>query len=357
MANVKTYEQILSDMLARVPNDLDKREGSVIYDALAPAAAELAQEYIEIQAQEDLAFIDTSNGERLRQKGSEVLGDQGLPATFAVRKGEFKDTLGVLFDVPLNSRYRLNNVVYEVTSAISTGIFELTAETAGTVGNIDFGFMVPVTNVPNLGTAELQDVLILGENAETDAEYVARYKKAVSDPAQDGNIAQYEEWANEFGGIGRAKVFPLWNGQNTVKVSILDDNNDIASGTLVDDFQEYLMPLASPGLGEGQAPIGAIVTVTTAAYLTINVTATITLTSGFTIPQAETEVAALLETFFRDQVSYLKDQVTVIETGNVILSAQSVQSVAAGLLLNGSNSDVPLGAEQIPEVGTVSLSE
>ena len=29
-------------MLDAVPNDLDKREGSIIYNALAPAAAELA---------------------------------------------------------------------------------------------------------------------------------------------------------------------------------------------------------------------------------------------------------------------------------------------------------------------------
>ena len=30
-----TYENILNDMLSRVPSNVDKREGSVIYDALA----------------------------------------------------------------------------------------------------------------------------------------------------------------------------------------------------------------------------------------------------------------------------------------------------------------------------------
>ncbi len=34
-------------MMDRVPDTIDKREGSVIFDALAPAAAELAQMYIE----------------------------------------------------------------------------------------------------------------------------------------------------------------------------------------------------------------------------------------------------------------------------------------------------------------------
>lgn len=357
MAVIKTFEQILSDMLARVPDNLDKREGSIIYDALAPAAAEVAEQYVELQSIEDLAFIDTSSGDRLRQKGSEVLGDTGLPATFATRKGEFKDTVGALFDVPIGSRYRLNDVVYAVTVQTSTGIFELVAETAGVAGNTSFGFMIPITNVANLGTAELQDVLILGEDAETDEEYVARYKTEVSKPSQDGNKAQYEEWANEFGGIGQTKIFPLWNGPNTVKQSILDANNEQATGTLVDDYQEYLDPLTAPGEGEGQAPIGAIVTVTTASELSVNTTATITLAAGATIPAAEAEVATLLAAFYTDQVNYQKDQVTIIETGGVILSADTIVSVQAGILLNGVNADLVLGSEEIPTVGVVSLSE
>ena len=39
-----TYEHILQGMLNRVPDDIDKREGSVIYDALAPAAYFLADQ-------------------------------------------------------------------------------------------------------------------------------------------------------------------------------------------------------------------------------------------------------------------------------------------------------------------------
>ena len=41
MFEVITYEKIMERMLARIPNNLDKREGSVIWDALAPAAMEL----------------------------------------------------------------------------------------------------------------------------------------------------------------------------------------------------------------------------------------------------------------------------------------------------------------------------
>ncbi|MDY3119148.1 MAG: hypothetical protein SOW18_06395, partial [Peptoniphilus sp.] len=43
----KNFETILSDLMARVPDDIDKREGSVIYDALAPVAIELMILYYE----------------------------------------------------------------------------------------------------------------------------------------------------------------------------------------------------------------------------------------------------------------------------------------------------------------------
>ena len=43
-----TFENIMDRCLSRVAASIDKREGSVVYDAIAPAAAELAIMYIEL---------------------------------------------------------------------------------------------------------------------------------------------------------------------------------------------------------------------------------------------------------------------------------------------------------------------
>ena len=45
----KTYEEILQGMLDKVPSDVDKQEGSVIYDALAPCAYFLAQQDFQLE--------------------------------------------------------------------------------------------------------------------------------------------------------------------------------------------------------------------------------------------------------------------------------------------------------------------
>ena len=63
----KTYENILQEMLNRVPDDIDKREGSVIYDALAPTAYSIADLYFELKNFIDLVLPDTAGYQRLEQ--------------------------------------------------------------------------------------------------------------------------------------------------------------------------------------------------------------------------------------------------------------------------------------------------
>ena len=71
MFEVMTYEQIMERMLVRVPNNLDKREGSVIWDALAPAAMELESLYFALQDFTKETFGDTASRPNLiRKQGS-----------------------------------------------------------------------------------------------------------------------------------------------------------------------------------------------------------------------------------------------------------------------------------------------
>lgn len=44
----ETYENILNRMLDNISDDIDKREGSVAFDMLAPKAIELTQAYSEL---------------------------------------------------------------------------------------------------------------------------------------------------------------------------------------------------------------------------------------------------------------------------------------------------------------------
>ena len=86
-----TYEKIMERMLSRVPDALDKREGAIIFDALAPAAFEMSILYTELETALDQTFADTCQGVYLDKRCMER-GITRQPATHAIVQGTFKPT-------------------------------------------------------------------------------------------------------------------------------------------------------------------------------------------------------------------------------------------------------------------------
>ena len=66
-----TYETILERMKDRVSDSMDKREGSIIHDALAPTAIELQLVYIDLDTVLREVFTDTASREYLARRAEE----------------------------------------------------------------------------------------------------------------------------------------------------------------------------------------------------------------------------------------------------------------------------------------------
>ena len=162
-----TFENIMDRCLARVSASVDKREGSIVYDAIAPAAAELAILYIELAYLMDRAFPDTETGDDLTKKCRERSVFR-TAATQAVRKGYFEKADGGGCDMEIGTRFSGGDINFTVTERIAPGQYSLTAETAGTVGNEYVGTLFPIDYVPELAAARLADILIPGEDEESD---------------------------------------------------------------------------------------------------------------------------------------------------------------------------------------------
>lgn len=344
-----TYEVILQRMMDRVsesyPN-IDTREGSILFNALAPAAAELAIAYIELDNVRNESFVDTASREYIllacKQIGMDI-------TTFEESTGTHKGLFDV--EVSIGSRWNYDLYNYEVTEFIGMEnnyyAYKLVCETAGSTPNTVVGDLTPITEIPTgLTYAKLTECLVEGEDETPDEDIQTAYYEYVNNVRSDGNVAQYQLWCSEYPGIGHYKIFPLWNGANTVKVSILSSSNTKASDELVDAFQAHLDPGVT-GMGDGVAPIGAFVTVTTATEKAINVNATVTLKSGYTSTDAIN--TALLNYFA--SIAYEKSMVAYMNIGAVILGVDGVESVS-NVTVNGGTSDVTLGGEEIPVLGT-----
>ena len=344
-----TYEVILQRMMDRVteqyPN-LDNREGSIVFNALAPAAMELAIMYVELDNVLNESFIATASREYLllgcEQMGMDI---SAFEATASVHKAQF-DT-----KVEIGSRWNCDLYNYTVTEYIGLEnakyTYRVLCEAVGTAPNNVTGDLTPITDAPSgLTYAKLVECLIEGENETEDDAIRVAYYNFLGNNATDGNIIQYERWCSEYDGIGNYKIIPLWNGDNTVKVSILSSSNRAASEELVAEFQEYLDP-GSKGMGDGKAPIGSFVTVSTATELPINVSATVTMKPGY---NDKTPITNALNEYFTS-IAYEKTMVAYMNVGAVIIGVNGVESIN-NLKINGGTSDINLSVEQIAVLGT-----
>ena len=97
-------EAILQRMLSKIPDTIDKREGSIIYDALAPASKELAIIYLELKYNIDLIFADTAVEEYLDRLCNQI-GITRKEATPAIKQGDFYNVDEELIDVNIGSRF------------------------------------------------------------------------------------------------------------------------------------------------------------------------------------------------------------------------------------------------------------
>ncbi|WP_167747466.1 baseplate J/gp47 family protein, partial [Streptococcus mitis] len=237
MIKVKTYPEILEDMLALFDDKYDKRQGSVLYNLVAPAAREVAIQYTVLKSYEEVNFLDTSTGIFLTRLCRQF-GVERLPATASVRLVQFKQ------EIPLGTRFSVVNSEYNfrVLERRSGFEYSVVAEQVGNAPNYVRGQLINIDVLNGFKGAEIGSVIVVGEDEETDKQLRKRTIEYLKTPTLNGNIAQYKKWASEFVGVGSALVEPLWKGENTVRVSITDADGNEASSELVNKFKNYLDP-------------------------------------------------------------------------------------------------------------------
>lgn len=347
-----TYDFILNSMLERVSDELDKREGSIIYDALAPAAAELAQMYINLDLVLQETFGDTASREYLILRAAER-GIAPYEATYALGKGQFN------MAVAIGSRFSIDSYNYAVTELISDvgHTYKMLCETRGNDPNYYTGTMTPVEYISGLTTAKLVEILVPGEDAEDTEKLRERYLNSFDNQAFGGNREDYIQKATEIQGVGGCKVYRAWNGGGTVKLVIINSNYGVPTAELVTKVQTSIDPTVNAGEGVGIAPIDHVVTVFAAGKETIRVATTITYAAGWDFSEAETYINDVLDDYFMELNKSWQ------ESDNIIVRISQIESRLLELegvidiydtTINESASNYVVSTDAIIVRGTVS---
>lgn len=273
--NSKDFDYYLEEMMEQVPNDIDKREGSIVYDAIAPAAMVMSVRALDMANYLKQAHIETATGEFLDSFASDR-GTNRESATYTkVKANIIDDNKNVVTSVDINDTFASvanEPIFYHVITKNDDGTFILQANDAGSYANQYVGQIIPVTANDSVSWAEITEVSVPAKDAEDDESLRSRLLSPNSYIAYGGNVADYKKMIEDkLNDVGAVQVYSAWQGGGTVKLVILDNTLNLPTKTLINEVQNTIDPVDNSALGYGLAPIGHKVTVVAPDLLNISV--------------------------------------------------------------------------------------
>lgn len=345
--------QTAISILERMQNDFSQNsssdnvstvEGTFAFDSLSANAAEFEKAYAEMALMMEAAFPQTSWGIYLTRL-AEAFGVIRKKATNATAVLTISGNKGVkvLAGSMFSTSENINFSTLEDVIIGEDGIARVkaVADVLGISGNVAAG---KITKIPlsiyGVKAVTNESEAYDGFNEESDDALLNRYLLKVRTPATSSNIYDYLTWAMEVEGVGQCKVLPLWNGNGTVKVIIIDAENKTASEDLVKKVFDYI---------EEKRAVGATVTVTSPTPYNINIELNM---DGSAKPEMIKEA---VNAYFRNS-GFSAKKVTLAQIGKIIMNTELVNDYE-NLTLNGEAKSIVISTEQLPVCGEVILHD
>ncbi|MGW8823634.1 baseplate J/gp47 family protein [Paenibacillus lautus] len=374
----QTEENIMNRMLNKVPSDIDKSEGSFIWDAQAPVAFMLSEAALWAQELLRRGFASTVASDHPDIRSAELdlrTAEHGITRREAVASsgsvvftGKPGTTVpaGTYVATPADEGSGESSVEYVTTSGVmlsdlGTGTASIRAVMPGSSGNVPAGVIqLMMTSVSGVTSVTNPEPTRSGTDTESDQSLLERFYAKVRSQGTSGNKAQYMQWANEIAGVGGVEVAPLWKGPGTVGLYLLDTDKRAASADIVDAVQKHIDP-SQDGQGEGVAPAGPVITVMPAAEVPIDISVKVQRTQEQ--PSTMDEIRKLIEDGVRtylQQIAFNRKDPLVRYTriAAVLLDIPIIVDYS-DLTINGhtEQQNIEIGSGQVAVLGTVSVSE
>ncbi|WP_434752555.1 baseplate J/gp47 family protein [Paenibacillus amylolyticus] len=369
----QTEEQIMQRMLDRLPADLDKSEGSFLWDAEAPVAFMLSEAALWAQELLRRGFASTAASRDPNFRSEELdlrAGEHGITRRAAVAaQGTVKFTgmpgkvvpAGAVVATLADEVSGESSLEYETVGRVELdedglGSVGVRALVAGKESNVPAGTLT-VLSTPVSGVTSVVNIDVIkgGADIEADTALLERFYAKVRNQGTSGNKAQYVQWASEVPGVGATRVIPLWQGPGTVGLYLLDTDKRAAGSDLVAAVQKYVDP-TQDGQGEGVAPAGPVVTVMPAEEVPMNIQVKLTLASDATLA----DVRALIErgvTAYLKQLAFADPLVRYTRIAAILLDIPPIIDYSE-LTVNGiSDQNIEMTASQVAVLGTVDVHE
>ena len=344
MFSNQTYEAIKQRIFDNINIDIDKREGSFLSNMVSPLSEELAKAYINMSDILSLGFIEDTFDTYLDKRVSEfgVYRKQGSKAIGEI-KVEGKE--GAI--ITNGTLIKANDLYFTVLNDIELPTDNILHVEANEVGykynllaNTEFELVEKNDKVTSLiNETDFKN----GIDIESDEDLRKRFIKVVNNPSTSGNKAHYEEWALEVNGVSRAIVYPLWNGNGTVKVMVVGNDNKPVLEDVRKNVEDHITE---------NMPIGCQLTVTTPTNLDATIVATIELKEGYEIEEVKQEFEAKINEYLKS----VTNEFTYSKVYGLLANIIGIEDIGT-LTINGGNSNITISEDKIINISEINISE
>ncbi|MHB9947319.1 terminase [Clostridium botulinum] len=342
------YEETREDILNRMKNntndELNKGEGTYIHDNLAPVSIELEKQNIKLNDVLNKVFIEKAlrNGyeDEVIARCSEmgIYRKEGKKANGIVTIKGAKDTvIPKDFLIQTKNNIQFKTLEENVVPDIGEIDIKIEAIEIGSKYNVRSNTIIEIP-IQIIGITEVtnKNNITNGIDIEPIEDLYKRYKVKVTTPATSGNKYHYYLWAMEVQGVGDCIVKPLWDGNGTVKVILIDSNKKKPSEEIIKNVKDHI---------EEVRPIGANVTVVGIEEANINISVNIQKDKSVTLEEVKEEIENNINDYFKT-IAFKEKVVRYTRIASCILDVQGIIDYE-NLKINSSTENIKLNDEQV----------
>lgn len=355
------HDEINERILERLPENLDRGEGTILWDISMAVSLELSKAYqyygvefirsIFPMWQEDDLLLNSAflRGLQLRQglASTGVVTVEG-PAGTKIKKGTIFTTVAT--DTSPAIRYSSDNE-YIIDAKQSVDV-SVTCTEIGKIGDTMPNTII-LADPPDSNFRKITNKAATQGGADQETFDELRQRIIELDQNKDasgiGSDFDYRQWSMEVPGVGNAFVSSRDDGTAWIDIFLVDSTGAPASENLCRKVYSYIMTDTE---GQRKAPMGPKLNIKPAASFTINVETHIEIDIGYNIDNIKNDLKSELSSLFRDCTEIIR----ISDVNDKIKHLKGVRDYY-GTTLNGSTSNVKLEKNQLAVCGVVMLHE
>ncbi|MCP1355096.1 baseplate J/gp47 family protein [Aneurinibacillus migulanus] len=347
---IEEVDEIHDRMESNINDRYDKTEGQFPWDGPRTTAIEVQKEQISTQNMYYNGFLNASMDLLYMKLWSRRVGIDWKPAAKSSNLVTFKGVDGTTIPAGTIMQFIEEDAIDFISledGIITSGQAEIPFECAvgGTVGNIPANSLQLIEPITGVDSTE-HTAFTNGVDEESKESLLKRTLERARNPGISGNVAHYREWAMSRVGVADAKVYPVWDGNNSVKVVLLDDNGQAPAQSIIDDVAQYI---------ETVRPAGPKITVVGVTEIAIDVSAKVVPTSYSDVEKITKQFTPAALEYFK-QLAFKDPLVRWTRIANILGDIPDVIDYES-LTINGDTANIEIPDGSVAVLGTVNFYE